>query len=246
MEPLNGRTALVTGGAKRIGRAVCEALARAGANVAIHYRTSDADAESLAEALRAAGREAWTVRADLDETAQAEGLLQQAVESAGQVDILVNSAAIFPRGTLMDLSFEDLERSFRVNAYAPFALARAFARQELKGSIINILDNRIVLGDPQHVPYHLSKRALFALTRMLAMELAPDVRVNAVAPGLILPPPGEDESYLRRTASANPLQRWGSPEQVAAAVLFLVRTDFVTGQVLFIDGGQHMKGALYG
>jgi pteridine reductase len=244
--PLSGRTALVTGAAKRLGRATALALARAGADMIVHYRSSTAEAEAAAAEIRSAGRRAWAIRADLAEPAEAERLMQQALQAAGAVDILVNSASIFPKDTVLDFALESLARNVQVNAAAPLQLCRAFAAQHRPGHIVNFLDSRIVDYDATHAAYHLSKRMLFTLTRMLALELAPEIRVNAVAPGLILPPPGEDDGYLAAQAHTNPLNRHGSAEDITDAVLFLVRSRFLTGQVLFVDGGRHMKGRVYG
>jgi NAD(P)-dependent dehydrogenase (short-subunit alcohol dehydrogenase family) len=242
---LAGQTALVTGGAARIGRATALALARAGANVVVHCNTSARAAGELAERIRAAGPKAWTVQADLADPTQAEALLEQARQQAGPIDILVSNAAIFPESRLTDFTAEDLAESINVNALAPLLIGRAFAAQGRPGAVVNLLDCRIVNYDRRHAAYHLSKRMLFTLTRMMALEFAPAVRVNAVAPGLILPPAGEDESYLQRRASSNPLNRHGDVEDVTAAVMFLIRSGFVTGQVLYVDGGRHMKGATY-
>ena len=134
----------------------------------------------------------------------------------------------------------------RINAWAPFVLGRALARERRGGCIVNLLDSRITDYDAEHAAYHLSKRMLATLTRMMALEFAPRVRVNAVAPGLILPPPGEDDGYLERLKRTNPLERHGEPADVAEAVLFLARSLFVTGQTIFVDGGRHMRGAVYG
>jgi len=243
---LAGRTALVTGAAKRLGRATALALAREGADVVVHYGRSGAEAEAAAEEIRRLGRRAWTVRADLSDPAQAAGLVAGACEQAGPLDILVNSASIFPDGRLTDVSAEELALNVQVNAMAPLALGRAFAAQGRRGDIVNFLDARITDYDRDHAAYHLSKRMLADLTRMMALEFAPAVTVNAVAPGLILPPAGEDESYLDRLASTNPLGRHGDAEDVTRAVLFLLASDFVTGQVIFVDGGRHMRGRMYG
>ncbi|HNR34300.1 MAG TPA: SDR family oxidoreductase, partial [Candidatus Hydrogenedentes bacterium] len=133
-----------------------------------------------------------------------------------------------------------------LNALAPFLLGRCLAAQKRPGGIVNLLDARIADYDREHASYHLSKRLLFTLTRMMAVEFAPCVRVNGIAPGLILPPEGKDESYLAQLAATNPLNRYGSPDDVAEAVLYLLRSDFVTGQVIFVDGGRHMRGGMYG
>lgn len=245
-DKLAGKTALVTGAARRIGRAVSVALAAAGANVVVHYRRSRVEAESLADDLRRRGVEAWTLEADLKDSAQAEDLLQKALALAGPVDILVNNASVFLKSRLGDLTPEALIDDMKVNALAPFLIARQFAGQGREGAIVNFLDTRVVDYDGEHVAYHLSKRLLLSLTRMMALESAPKVRVNAVAPGLILPPEGQDEGYLQRLAHTNPLQGYGSPDDVAGAVLFLLRSKFVTGQIIFVDGGRHLKGNAYG
>jgi hypothetical protein len=243
---LTGRTALVTGAAKRLGAATALELARHGAGVVVHYGRSGAEAEQVAEAARAFGGPAWTVGADLADPAAADALFDRAVQVAGPIDILVNNASIFPRAGLTTLSAAELHANIDVNAVAPLLLSRRFFGQGGPGSIVNFLDARIVDFDSEHAGYHLSKRMLFSLTRMMALEFAPAVRVNAVAPGLILPPEGEDESYLDRLAHTNALRRHGSARDVTDAVLFLIRSEFITGQVIFVDGGRHMKGAMYG
>ena len=244
--PLVGRTALVTGGAKRLGRATALALSGAGADVVVHFNRSAADAASLAEAIRQAGRQAWTVQADLSRPDQAEALLARAVEAAGPIQILINSASIFPADTIMTVGAEELLANIQIHAVAPLMLSRAFAAQAVAGDIINFLDARITDYDRRHAAYHLSKRMLGTLTRMLALELAPAIAVNAVAPGAILPAVGQDEDDFAKLASTNPLKRLGTPEEIARAVLFLLESRFITGQVIFVDGGRHMKGPVYG
>lgn len=242
---LKGKTALITGAAKRIGRALAVTLGRRGANVVVHYNRSKEAAAALSEELQSRGVSAWTVGGDLSDKDQVRGLFQRAVEIAGPIDILINNASIYEKETLWDSSAESILRNMQIHSVAPLVLARDFARQERGGHIVNLLDTRITAYDRQHASYHLSKRTLATLTRMLAMELAPKVAVNAVAPGLILPPAGEDESYLEKLAHCNPLNRYGSPTDVAEAVLFLLASRFVTGQVIYVDGGYHMKGHMY-
>jgi pteridine reductase len=243
---LSGRTALVTGAGKRLGRAIALALADAGANLIAHFNVSRKAAEDLAAEVRQRGRNAWTIQADLVLPEQAAGLVGKARDLSGGFDILINSASIFPADTLRDATLESIEINQKINALAPLALARQFAAGGGAGDIINMLDTRAFDADPEHFSYHLSKRTLYTLTRVMAMEFAPKIRVNAVAPGLILPPDGKDESYLKGLAHTNPLQRYGSAEDVCEAVLFLLRSEFVTGQVIFVDGGRHLKGAFYG
>jgi hypothetical protein len=168
------------------------------------------------------------------------------MQVAGPIDILVNSASVFPRNTLADVTWQDVAENMQVNAMAPLLLSRAFAAQGRSGAIVNLLDTRVVHYDRIHAAYHLSKRTLLTLTRMMALEFAPTVRVNAVAPGLILPPAGEDEAYVQKMVGGIPLQRIGKVEDVTEAILYLLRSEFVTGQVIFVDGGFHMKGSTYG
>lgn len=246
---LAGKTALVTGAAKRIGRATALALATERVHVVLHYGRSEDEAEQVAARARALGVGAWTIQADLGTPDGAESLIPKALEAAGPLDILVNNASIFTESRIGDLSVEDLARNIQVNAVAPLLIARAFARQDrpgMWGAILNFLDARVVEYDAQHAAYHISKRMLYTLTRMMALEFAPRVRVNAVAPGLILPPPGKDASYLETLASTNPLHRVGTVEEITDAALFLLRSGFVTGQVIYVDGGRHLKGRVYG
>lgn len=243
---LAGRVALVTGAGKRIGRALALALADAGAHVVVHYHESRSEAKEVADAITQSGRHAWTLSADLSDADAALGLLRSAIELAGAVDVLVNSASIYPKSRLSDFSEEDLIENLSVNAYGPLVLSRALAAQGRPGRILNLLDSRMIDYDAGHVAYHLSKRMLFALTRMLAVELAPAITVNAIAPGLILPPPGEDDSFLEKWRHTNYMNAWGSLEEITDAALYLLQSGFVTGQVLYVDGGRHMKNAMYG
>ena len=244
---LRGRTALITGAAKRIGRATALALADEGVNVVVHYNQSSAEAEEVAGLARQKGVGAWTLRADLAEADQAADLVGRATDRAGAIDVLVNNASTFHPSRLAEVAVDDMLSDLQVNALAPFVLARTLAAQQREGAIVNFLDCRIAEYDASHAAYNLSKRTLFTLTRMMALAFAPSVRVNAVAPGLILPPPGTDESYLRKMAPTdNPLQRIGALTGITDAVVFLLRSPFVTGQVIFVDGGRHVKGSTYG
>ena len=243
---LSGRTALVTGAGRRLGRATALALAEAGADVVVHYRASAGEAESLAGEIEQLGRKAWVLQADLASAAETRQLFVRACQAAGPVDLLINSASIFPESRLTSFTAEELHQSVEVNAMAPLELGRELAARVGRGDIVNFLDARIGDYDREHVAYHLSKRMLADLTRLMALEFAPGVRVNAVAPGLILPPEGQGEAYLKRLASTSPLQRHGSVEDVTSAVLFLVRSSFVTGQTVYVDGGRNLRGRVYG
>ena len=260
MGALRGRTALVTGAARRLGRVIAETLAREEADVLVHYGRSAEEAEQTAAGLRALGVRSWVLRADLGDPGQVEALWNQARARAGSIDILVNSASSFPKDTLADFTPAGLEASLRVNALAPVLLARLFAAagQEVSLSersgarpgadrvIVNLLDSRALGRMRAHFSYQAGKRLLGDFTRLLALELAPGVRVNAVAPGMILPPEGLDAERQERLAATNLLGRWGKPEDVARAVLFLASSDFVTGQVLYVDGGGAVKESLFG
>lgn len=247
MMSLKHRTVLITGAAKRLGRAMALYLAEQGAAVVVHYHTSQQQAESLQSAIEQTGGRAVLCQADLADAGQADGLVGKAVELLGRpLDILINNASIFQEQRLLDTTSQAMAENMMIHAYAPLTLSRAFAAQAESGHIVNLLDSRVQDYDKLHVPYHLSKRSLLALTRMLAVELAPAVAVNAVAPGLVLPPEGQSDDYLTDLAHTNPLNRFGSGQDICEAVTFLVQSTFITGQVIYVDGGRHMKGHMYG
>lgn len=237
---IEGKTALVTGAARRIGRHIALSLAESGVNIVIHYRRSLAEAESLRAQLTQRGVNAWLIKADF-ECEDPGGIIRNVVRIAGAVDFLVNNASSFVPASIQDIDFAGLMKDVRVNAWSPFALSREFARQAGSGKIVNLLDTRITGFDHAHAGYILSKRMLQMFTEILAIELAPHVTVNAVAPGLILPPAGKDERYLDNLASIVPMKRHGNPIDVSDAVLFLLGSDFITGQVIYVDGGQHVS-----
>ncbi len=241
-DSFSGKTALITGAAKRLGEAISLTLARRGVNIVVHYHRSEAEAQALCEEIRRLGVSSHPLQADLSDSQQAMALMDQAVSQAGPVDILINNASIFDKETLWETSEQSLWQNLQIHAMAPLVLARALAKQDRAGHIVNLLDTRVTTYDREHAAYHISKRALLTLTRMLAMELGPRIAVNAVAPGLILPPAGEDESYLKKLTYTNPLKRHGDPTDVAEAILFLLTSRFITGQVIYVDGGYHMKG----
>ena len=240
-----GKTALVTGAARRIGRQIAIALAKAGTNVVIHYRRSAEEAESLRTELIQLGVKAWLVRADF-ENLEINTLFKDAVQYAGSIDFLVNNASSFVPRTVEDIEFTQLMRDLQVNAWSPFALSREFARHFGQGKIVNLLDTRVLGYDRSHMAYILSKKLLLAFTEIMAIEFAPRVTVNAVAPGLILPPEGKDEGYLDKLAPGIPLEKHGGSGDVSDAVLYLLGSGFVTGQVLYVDGGRHLKELSYG
>ncbi len=242
---LRGQTALITGGAKRLGAAVVRALAGEGVHCVIHYRHSESEATALAEEVRAQGVKAAIVQGDLAYPSKVGAIWEAANAKVGPIDLLINSASIFPEGTLDDLNEETLTENMNVNALAPFHLAQHMAAAGREGVVINFLDTMVRDYDKKHVPYHLSKKALHDLTRIMAVEFAPGIRVNGVAPGLVLPPEGKDESYLEGLKHSNLLESYGSAEQITHAVLFLLTNRFVTGQTIYIDGGRNLRGSMY-
>lgn len=242
---LRGKTALVTGAAKRLGRAMALALARQGVHVIVHYHRSEAEARQVLEEIQQGQGVGWLIQADLNRPEEAETLLDKARDQAGLVDILINNASIFQEETLWESSSASLQRNMHLHAYAPLVLARALAAQDRPAHIINLLDSRVQDYDKQHLPYHLSKRTLLSLTRILALELAPKISVNGIAPGLILPPEGQDPDYLEKLAHTNPLNCHGGPQDIVDALLFLLQSRFISGQIIYVDGGRHMKGKIY-
>ena len=242
---LEGKVGIITGGAIRVGRALTLALAEAGCHVFIHYGRSTASAQQTQADARAFGVEAHVYSANLADAEATQSILPAALDKFGRVDILVNSAAIFPEeDTFTNTDLLLWDRLFAVNLRAPFLLSQALAAQvppDGQGKIINVLDARLRQPLPDHFVYRLTKGGLWAMTEMLAHELAPRITVNAVALGAILPPPGADVGYLEEMVQTQvPLKRAGSPQIVAQNVLHLLRQDFLTGVVIPIDGGQFL------
>jgi NAD(P)-dependent dehydrogenase (short-subunit alcohol dehydrogenase family) len=232
--------ALVTGGARRIGRAICLTLARAGFDVAIHHHASGEAARDLAEAIGGLGRRACLLQADLTDEARVRALVPAAAEALGPVTVLVNNASVFEDDRVGGLTRDSWDRHIETNLRAPLVLAEAFAAQAVEGVIINLLDQKVLKPDPRFFSYSLSRNGLWWATRTLAQALAPGIRVNAVGPGPTLPSihqtPGEFAAEARGTL----LQTPGSPQAVAEAVLWLIDARMVTGQMIAVDGGQHL------
>ena len=233
--------ALVTGGAKRIGRAICLELAAAGFDVAIHHRDSADDAARVADEIKAMGRRAVCLSADLADVVATHALIGRAAEALGPLTVLVNNASVFADDRLESLTGESWSAHLDVNLRAPVLLAQVFAAQAPDGSaIVNILDQRVLKPDPRFFSYGLSKSALWVATRTMAQALAPRIRVNGVGPGPTLPSVHQAAGEFEAEARATPLQRAGSPEAVADAVRWLVDAGQVTGQMIAVDGGQHL------
>ena len=239
---LAGKKALVTGAARRIGRAIALALAREGADIVVHYSASEKAALDTCREITDMGRRAWPLKADFQGGAPAgyEGLVEKAGTLAGGLDILINSASIFPVNTMDSVKLEDFRESLEMNAWAPFVLARDFARLHGKGKIINLIDTRVTGYDWNHTAYIWSKHVLMSMTRMMAVQFAPSITVNGISPGLILPPPGKDEKYLLEMEKTVPLKKLGTAEEVAGVAVFLLKSEFITGEVVRVDGGRHL------
>ena len=239
---LQGRVALITGGAVRLGQALVERLADEGCKVVIHYRSSDAPARRLQQRLKARGVAAVAVRARLDSQKACEGLIKAALKAHGQLDILINSAAVFTKEPMGGMTGDSLQAAFWPNLFAPMLLTQAFAAACAEGQVINLLDRRIASHDTACIPYLMTKKALAAFTEVSALALAPRIRVNAVAPGPVLPPPGQGARYLRDHAGRLPLGRAPTTADIADAVVALLGSRSTTGQIVFVDGGQHLLG----
>lgn len=233
--------ALVTGAARRIGRTIALELARAGFDVAVHHNNSQAEASDLVREIERLGRRAVPLQADLADEAMVRRLVPAAVEALGPLHVLVNNASVFEDDRVGGLSRDSWDRHIETNLRAPIVLSEAFAAQAGEGaSIVNLLDQRVRKPDPRFFTYSLSRAALWWATRTLAQSLAPHVRVNGVAPGPTLPSVHQTPEVFQAEARATLLQRAAAPEDVARAVLYLVDAALVTGQMIAVDGGQHL------
>lgn len=238
-EPLKGKTVLVTGSAKRVGKIFALACARAGADVVIHHGHSGEDAEQTRQEILALGRQAWVIEADLNDPSQAENLIPL-INNSTPLHGLVNSAAIFESLSLETTSFDDWQKHLQINLTAPFLLSQAFARQASDGArIVNILDWRALRPGGDHFPYTISKAALAAMTKSLAVALAPKIIVNGLALGAILPP--SDGNARPDIVKSIPAGRWAEQKEVEQALLFVLTCPaYITGEIIHVDGGRHL------
>ncbi len=242
--PAIPRAALVTGAGRRLGRALALALAEAGLDVAVHCHESGG--EETAAAVRALGRRTVVLTADLSREAEVEALLPGAVAALGPVGVLVNNASRFERDEWHDATRASWDAHMEPNLRAPFVLAQGFARalpEAAEGMVLNMLDQRVWSLTPHFVSYTASKAALWAMTQALALALAPRVRVNAIGPGPALPSARQSAAQFERQCRSTPLGRGTSPEEVGRAALALLCLPSVTGQMLALDGGQHLQWA---
>jgi NAD(P)-dependent dehydrogenase (short-subunit alcohol dehydrogenase family) len=235
--------ALVTGGAKRLGAAMALAVARDGFDVAVHCHRSVAEAEALATRIRELGRRSVVLTADLGVEAQAERLVPAAADALGPVTVLVNNASVFELDHLATADRASWDRHLETNLRAPVVLSRGLVGQlppDAHGLIVNLLDQRVLNLTPNYLSYSIAKVGLWAATQVLARELAPRVRVNAIGPGPTLPSPGLDQARFEELCRSTPLRRGTTPEEIAGALRFIIASPAMTGQLITLDGGQQL------
>jgi len=238
------KAALITGAARRIGRAVALGLARQGYAIGIHFHQSRAEAMALVAEVQALGVAAHAISADLSYEGATAALIPAATAVLGPIGVLVNNASSFERDEWNDATRESWDRHFEANLRAPFVLSQAFAKtlpETAQGLIVNMTDQRVWSPTPHFMSYTLSKAALWTLTQTMALALAPRIRVNAIGPGPVLPSPRQTDAQFARQAASVPLQHPSSPEEVADAVIAFLALPSVTGQMLALDGGQHLQ-----
>jgi NAD(P)-dependent dehydrogenase (short-subunit alcohol dehydrogenase family) len=238
------RAALVTGAARRLGRALALGLADAGFCVAVHSHTSATEAEATCAEIRRRGRDAVALRADLGREAEVTGLLAAAEAALGPVGVLVNNASVFERDEWHDATRASWDRHIETNLRAPFVLMQDFARRlpaPAEGAVVNMLDQRVWSLTPHFVSYTVAKAGLWALTQTMALALAPRIRVNAIGPGPALPNAQQTAAQYARQAASVPLGHGTSPEEVARAVIAILGLPAMTGQMIALDGGQHLQ-----
>lgn len=241
VKPLSGKTILITGAARRIGRHLALYVAEAGARVIVHHAHSPVEAEEVCTIIRQTGGEAYSIAADLNDLAQAAGLIPNALRLGG-LDMIIHNAAIFEPLSFYETSVPQWQEHMNINLTAPFLISQAFATnlpEEKEGRILNILDWRALRPGADHFPYTISKAGLAALTQSMAVALAPRITVNGLAFGAILPP--SDGAMVDRIIQRAPIKRWASLDEVCQSVLFLLSgPTFITGEILHLDGGRHL------
>ncbi len=233
---------LITGAAHRLGKAMSEHLARQGWSVAIHYNTSGGPAEELVNRLSGEypQQHFMAFRANLSNDSETEGLLPEVIEKMGQPLLLINNASVFNPATIANTTSPFFDRQMTVNLKAPFILLREFINRCGKGMVVNIADTRISDNKEGYAAYTLAKKSLWELTKMAAVGYGPSIRVNAIAPGLILPPEGKDEAYLQQLAGNIPMKRPGGLQPILDSLDYILKNEYLTGELLHCDGGQHL------
>jgi NAD(P)-dependent dehydrogenase (short-subunit alcohol dehydrogenase family) len=245
---LNEQVALVTGAAHRVGRAIALELARNGVHILVHYNSTPDDVvRNTVHEIKSLGVDAFSVQANISSSEGVEGVFEAVREQFGRLDILVNSASVFPKGTLLETTLEEWEQTLDVNLTAPFLCTQAAVRMMRQntppgGAIINICDRGSVVPWAERAAHGVSKAGLWMLTQTSAMNFAPDIRVNGVLPGPVMAPPGmPDERWQQIGRDQTLLQRVGNAEDVARAVVYLARESYITGSLIYVNGGEHLK-----
>lgn len=233
-------TVLITGAGKRIGSKIAQELSVKGYAIALHYLHAKGEAENTCRLIRKKGGACEIFAADLTNTQEIQSLITNVTKKLPGLRILINNAAIFEKGSILNSSTELFDRHFQINLRAPYLLTQQFAKTCKHGLIINLLDRDITKHKTSHLAYLLSKKSLADLTELSALDLAPSIRVNAVAPGAILPPAGKNLSYLKAIAKKIPLKTTATPKDIALAIEFLINNHHMTGQTIFVDGGEHL------
>ncbi|MBI1775919.1 MAG: SDR family oxidoreductase [Proteobacteria bacterium] len=244
--PATPRAALVTGAARRIGRALALDLAREGWDVALHYQSSAAEAEAVAAEIRGLGRRAVALPADLAAESETASLVPEAVAALGPLGLVVNNASRFERDGALTATRASWDAHLETNLRAPFVLIQSFARQlpeAAQGNVVNILDQRVWNLTPAFVSYTLSKAGLWTLTQTMALALAPRIRVNGIGPGPTLPSPRQSAEHFAEQSASTPLGIGTTPEEICRALRFILAAPAMTGQMIALDGGQHLSWA---
>ena len=234
------KSALITGGARRIGKAIAIHLAENGFDIALHYNTSKAEAEEVSKEIKSKGQNCVLFQCDLSKIDSVLNLIDKVKQSFSSLSLLVNNASIFEKKSLIETDLDFFENHFNINFKAPFFLSQNFAKNFKAGHIINLLDTNITRDRTKYFIYNLTKKMLSEFTKMAAAELAPDIRVNAIAPSAILPPSNGEKEYLDHSQSI-PLKRWGNLSEILQSIDFLLKNEYVTGQCIFVDGGEHLR-----
>lgn len=236
---MSHKSAIVTGGAHRLGKSICLCLAEMGYHIVLHYGSSEEEARHTKKQIEEKGVKCQLLSLDLSKADAGPALFDQ-IDPSFNVEILVNSASIFKPSGFEDESERLLDLHYKINLRSPYSLLKTFVNRYSAGHIINILDTKITSHETEHLDYLMTKKALHDLTLMAAVSCGPHFRVNGIAPGLILPPSGKDHSYLEEKAQSIPLKTIGNPGQIQDAVRYLIKNPFLTGQILYIDGGEHL------
>ena len=234
------KAALITGGGMRLGKAMALTLAELGYDIALHYNSSASESEKTEGEIRSLGRSCEIFKADLLKMEEVRTLVPRVFEAFPGCSVLINSASVFENIRFPDVTEESFDRDMNINFKAPFFLSQDFARGASAGLIVNMLDSRVSTNATSYFVYHLGKKALRDFTLMAAKALGPRIRVNAICPGPVLPPPGEGEEYLIRISQDTPIGKPGSPEYITAALKYIIENTYITGECLFVDGGQHL------